>query len=304
MKDLFRAFRSKRFGKICGGYLFIIILFSAVYFLLFRYNTANFYISEEYNERVLGRKLSRSSDIVSDIVDRTNNPFGIDDFNQRIKPINDSISQVYQAIDSLKDLEKKLEINREILHAEFAKSKTEEIEKYRDMQLFSIRDSIGTFEDLIADSLMHGIAEDELVVNGTYVRLAEMKVRYARKKLEVSTTVLDNYGSFGDQKLRDSLNTTVTVLLETSLALGRYERGLYALFNQYEDALQAFHWQRIKKVRFMDFLHFSLLIATSNSFGDILPNSAITRILVSLQLLICIIYLAYILETLFPSKTN
>lgn len=299
MKDYLREFKSNRLAKICCVYLFIIILFATVYFLLFRHNTANFYISEEYNERVLGRYLNRTSDVVSDIVDRTSNPFSIDDFNQKIKPINDSISHVYYAIDSLKKLEGKLEINKDILHVQLGQSRTEEIEKYRNSQLLNLCDSIDTFEKIISDSLNKGISEDKLIINGTYVRLAGMKVRYAKKNLEVSTVVLDNYGFFGDQILKDSLNTTVTAILENSLSLRRHETCLYALFNKYEDALQAFHRQRINKVGFLDFLHFSILIATSNSFGDILPNSPIARVLVSLQLLICIVHLAFILNILF-----
>lgn len=131
-----------------------------MYFLLFLHNTASFYVAEEYNERVVGRYLDRSSEVVSDISDRTSNPFGIDDFNQNIKPLNDSIAHVSNAIDSLKALKSEQEVNRELLQAKLEQSRTEEIDILRHRQLFNIRDSIDTFENLIADSLKNGIPED------------------------------------------------------------------------------------------------------------------------------------------------
>lgn len=67
------------------------------------------------------------------------------------------------------------------------------------------------------------------------------------------------------------------------------------------ELLRRFHNQRIEKVGFMDFLYFSLLIATSNSFGDILPNTSAARLVVSLQLLIGIILIGYILSKIFPN---
>jgi len=48
-------------------------------------------------------------------------------------------------------------------------------------------------------------------------------------------------------------------------------------------------------VGFLDFLHFSTLVATSNSYGDILPNNDWARLVVTLQLLLGIVYLACIL---------
>ena len=46
-----------------------IFLFAFIYFLLFRINTANFYIAEEFNEKVNKRYIERERDVLYDIPD-------------------------------------------------------------------------------------------------------------------------------------------------------------------------------------------------------------------------------------------
>lgn len=302
MKTLFRGAKQKRLLKYCFIFLFSVFAFAGLYYTIFQINTASFYISEEYNERVNGRYLRRSPDVLYTIVDRSENPFCIDDFNQEIKPINDNISNVYKELDSLHASIKYHENILERLSVSLAESRTDHIEKYKNDQLQPCRDSVTAYESRIEDLLRLGISEDQLILNGTFVRLANMKYRLAKKNSEVCNQVLANYGNFGNQKLADSLQNTVTLLLEMSNRIGGCENTKRELFAMYDDMLHAFHSQRIEKMGYCDFLHFSLLIATSNSFGDILPNSPISRLLVSIQLLIGIVLLAFIVNDVYQSK--
>ena len=302
MKTLFRGAKQKRLLKYCLIFLFSVFVFAAAYYLIFQINTASFYISEEYNEQVNSRYLKRSPDVLYIVVDRSKNPFSIDEFNQKIKPINDSISSVFKELESLDASIKDLDNIREKISISFGESRVGHIEKYRNDHLKSYRDSISTYEKCIEDSLRMGISEDQLILNGTFVRLANMKYHLAKKNYEVCNQVLANYGHFGNRMLADSLQHTISLLLETSNRIEECEDTKRDLFEKYDDMLDAFHSQRINKIGYFDFLHFSLLIATSNSFGDILPNSPIARLLVSIQLLIGIVLLASIVNDLYQSK--
>lgn len=302
MKALFKGSKQKRLLKYCFIFLFSVFAFAGAYYVIFQINTASFYISEEYNEQVNGRCLKRSPDALYTIVDRSQNPLGLDDFNQKIKPINDSITTVYKEIASIRSYEEHLTTVREELSVSFGESRTNHIEKYKNDNLKSCRDSIAAYESSIEDSLRLGISEDQLVLNGTFVNLANMKYRLAKKNYELCNQVLANYGNFGNHKLADSLQQTVSLLLEASIQIEACENVKRELFEKYDNMLSAFHSQRLDKIRYLDFLHFSLLIATSNSFGDILPNSPFARILVSIQLLLGIVLLAFIVNDLYQSK--
>lgn len=304
MKMMFKHCKCWKLLVYCCLYFFCVVIFASFYYLLFISNTASFYISEEYNEKVNGRFAVHSPEILYDIVDRSDNPFGIDDFNQRIKPINDSISSIYEELESLRTYTDFLERKREKLSSRFSDSRTEEIDRYRNDQLRLLRDSITAYEQSLEDSLRFGITEEQLVLNGSYVHLANMNYRFAQRNLSVSTAIVDNLVDFGSREIADSLQNTVKAILETSIRIETREGLKKNLFREYYSNLSDFHEQRIDKVNFGDFIHFSLLIATSNSFGDILPNSSIARTLVSLQLIVGIVLLAFILNdlTLYRKK--
>ena len=263
---------------------------------MFRINTANFYISDEFNERVNARYIEREQGTLYDIPDWSVIPFSIDEFNQRIKPVNDTLQQTYHIIDNLVISRDELESKSENLYFVFAKSREMDIEQYRENSLRCLLDSVKRQEEEIAACLARGVTEEQLILNGCYVNLASMKYKYASKSLQVSDYVLKNYGSFGDRLMLDSLNVVNRKILDAGNEIWKLEDKKREYFNLYEDMTRAFHRQRIEKVSFTDFLYFSLLIATSNSFGDIVPNSSIARTLVSIQLLIGIICVGLILN--------
>jgi len=281
---------------ICIIFLVSILLFAVIYFLMFRINTANFYISDEFNERVNARYIEREQGTLYDIPDWSVIPFSIDEFNQRIKPVNDTLQQTYHIIDNLVISRDELESKSENLYFVFAKSREMDIEQYRENSLRCLLDSVKRQEEEIAACLARGVTEEQLILNGCYVNLASMKYKYASKSLQVSDYVLKNYGSFGDRLMLDSLNVVNRKILDAGNEIWKLEDKKREYFNLYEDMTRAFHRQRIEKVSFTDFLYFSLLIATSNSFGDIVPNSSIARTLVSIQLLIGIICVGLILN--------
>ena len=281
---------------ICLLFISSILLFAVIYFLMFRINTANFYIADEFNERVNARYIEREHGTLYDIPDWSVIPFSIDDFNQRIKPVNDTLQQTYCMIDNLVISRDELEAQSKNLYFVFSESREMDIEQYRENSLRCLLDSVKRQEEEIAACLARGVTEESLILNGCYVNLASKKYEYASKSLQVSDYILKNYGAFGDRLMLDSLNVVNRKILDIGNEIWKLEEKKRECFNLYEDMTRAFHWQRIEKVGFTDFVYFSLLIATSNSFGDIVPNSSIARTLVSTQLLIGIICVGLILN--------
>lgn len=256
--------------KVCVIYVGSILFAAVVYYLMFLVNTTSFYISAEFNERGNGRYIDRSPDILYMIHDREEIPFSIDDFNQKIKPTNDEILAIYDELDSLRRCEIEMEERFKYYSSRFAESKALEIELYREDRLTPIRDSVDNFEKNIELFLYSGVSERELIIRGTYVDLARLKSMLAEENVRVSNEILNNYSTFGNRDVLDTLNSTKVAILNINNRIRNLEVKKRNCYNLYENSLKEFHNQRIAKVTFGDFLYFSLLIATSNSFGDIL----------------------------------
>ena len=241
-------------------YFLIITLFAVVYFFLFQKNTTNFYISEEFNENCESWFIERSYDALIEIQDRKETPFSIDDFRQLIKPINDRIRQAYDSIDSLQVYCSQLGDKSHFYHNLLEASREYEIEQFRATHLSALDEAVLTLEQCIQDSLILGVTEEQIIINGTYLRLANMKLICAKEKMKVSSYILDNFGSFGDRNILDSLNASDQAILDVRSEISRLEECRRVDFNLYEDAIRSFHRNRLESVNFMDFVYFSLLI--------------------------------------------
>jgi hypothetical protein len=58
--------------------------------------------------------------------------------------------------------------------------------------------------------------------------------------------------------------------------------------------------ERIDRVGFLDFVYFSIGVATGTTFGDIVPNHVFTRSIVAVQLLTSIIIVGFFVNSLSP----
>ncbi|MBW7989857.1 MAG: two pore domain potassium channel family protein [Planctomycetes bacterium] len=78
------------------------------------------------------------------------------------------------------------------------------------------------------------------------------------------------------------------------------------VLDEAEDSLDDY-WERIPDkntpfITFIDFLYFSLISATTTGYGDIIPNSTDIRILVSIEILLCLFLFGYFLSFLGKKK--
>ena len=118
----------KSFLALGIGYYFLIIFFALVYWLMFYCNTSSFYISEQYNERVNNMSRQHDMDRIYEIADREEIPFTLDRFNQKLKPLSDSLLWLHNQ--HLRALNKQDTILRDSLDKcidRFAESRNREI---------------------------------------------------------------------------------------------------------------------------------------------------------------------------------
>lgn len=93
---------------------------------------------------------------------------------------------------------------------------------------------------------------------------------------------------------REEINKKIAATLQKS---SKQRKKLKKLYLQRKK-------ERLEIIDYFDFLYFSLGIATNTTFGDISANNKLVKILISLQLLVCIILLAKFLNSIFINRSK
>jgi hypothetical protein len=78
---------------------------------------------------------------------------------------------------------------------------------------------------------------------------------------------------------RDQLMNQQLELSEKRLKVQRDQRGL----------LESWEAQRVSRLGFVDFIYFSMGVATSNTFGDMIPNDRAIRFMIVVQLIVSVV---------------
>ena len=62
--------------------------------------------------------------------------------------------------------------------------------------------------------------------------------------------------------------------------------------------LQDWDAGRVDRLTYLDFLYFSMGVATSNTFGDMIPNDRAIRFIIIVQIIFCLIVLGLFINSL------
>ena len=119
------------------------------------------------------------------------------------------------------------------------------------------------------------------------IDLSNAKVATARQALQVANHIVNEYGSFGDPELLKKLRHTQNQLMALLDEELKSHSPFADISNKALDLLRRQHESIRKRIGFVDFLYFSMGVATTTTFGDIMPNARSARLLVFCQLFIC-----------------
>jgi ion channel len=64
------------------------------------------------------------------------------------------------------------------------------------------------------------------------------------------------------------------------------------------DLLESWERERLQRLGFFDFLYFSMGVATSNTFGDLIPNDRMIRTVIVTQLVLSILLVGLLIEAI------
>jgi hypothetical protein len=220
---------------------------------------------------------------------------GLSELSAKTVQVMDSARRIRREKTDLHDFIQHLESRVAAVTATLEEKRAKRIDEYSKRELAPLQGEtqpltteIAQIESLIAsnpdryNSLQVMLAERRL-------QLAQLDYRIAKKRLEVATRTLNEYGQFAPPEEMDQWRRLED---QTQRARGRLETldGRWRNLRQAGSELLA-DWRanRVGRLGIVDFFYFSVSASTTATFGDIIPNHTIVRALVSGQLLLSIV---------------
>ena len=295
----------RRIIKLVWRYIALIILFSWVYFFIYMIDSTSFIVEKQYNQHLVSvLNIWESLDNIESI--KTNLPDDIYDFNMSISPLFDSLKIMKNSIKGLEEELESTKIISDSVSTALNKSRSNNIEQELSLYIKLEKDTLNRVQNNIRMIMEEDSLNGEYLIakSGLSVYEAQLKYRIAIKELKFQTMVLENYGSFGDQKLHDSLSQLLTRQNILTDSIFNMQDNYRKIRSNISHKVIQFHNKRTEQVGYLDFLYFSTMTAFSNNFGDIIPNSKLTRAIVAFQILISIILITYITDKMLRMHNN
>lgn len=282
-------------------YIVVVLLFSVVNWLLFLRNSTSFLISEQLNKHLERYDfLETTIDLAQyhrDVKDEM--PITINEFAEMIKPVFDNLEAINDSLEEKTRKYKRDSLILDSLNSIAMENRKEAIKTIKDNSLAKIHRSIDSLSAYIA-----GKDSTEMIIQGKLVELANLQFEYAKKNAQVQSYINTHYGGLIPESLSLQISYHYGNYVRVILEIVDLEDARRSVISKIRDSNMAFQNNRMESVGFMDFIYYSICVSTTVSFGDIAPNDGKTRFVAVLELLICIILFARILDGIKKRKES
>ena len=282
-------------------YVFIVLLFATINWVVFFNNSTAFLISDQLNKHV-ERYEFLYPDIDLDAFHRNakdSMPITISDFSSLIRP---DLEKLQAANDSLKRNKEATEIcvaRWDSLSNIASEMRADSVKMFRERLLAGCQAKIDSL-----NRFMEGKDSTEMIIEGKYVEMAQLKYEYAKKNAEVQSYITQYIGYFIPDSLSHQIRSCNEDYLQLIMEVQDLENLRRIATTRITQSAMAFHQNRLESVRWKDFLYYSICVSTTVSFGDIAPNSGIARFFAILELLICLFVVTCIVDRIIKRRVG
>lgn len=131
------------------------------------------------------------------------------------------------------------------------------------------------------------------------IEISKIKLRIATLERDALEYVLSHAGDFNDPKIVSELNTTNKIIDDARSQLIINNKKIIKIKNNVQYLLSK---RQKEDLNFWDFALYSIGISTTTTFGDLVANSRLIRMLVCIQLLLSILVLANVTQNFFSKN--
>jgi len=270
--------RSKSVKPYVCWYIGIVVVSAIVNWVVFKFDTTSFLISEQLNKHMVRYDLLSNDLDLSEFHASAKDlmPVSVDGFAVivasklvRLSNINDSISACNQQLgllnSQLDSMRAVAELNRTIV-----------AEAYRTKALKDAEQRLDSLRLLMA-----GMDSTVLIEKGLLIEEARLELEYAIKNKMVTDYISENMRSMIPPVERDLMDEYSSKIVACSVRKSSLEYERNDLARTFREDVNKFHRNRSSSANLLDFLYYSVCVSTTVSFGDIAPNNGLTRFLLS-----------------------
>lgn len=269
------------------------LVFAAVYWVGWQYTTDAFVLNEEFNlfpiEELRGMWGGK-------VADDPGGSYKISELYAKVR----EVKQRHAELDGkIKELQERLDVRRQSskdVYARVEKMSSEGEARYREKELTpfvaekeAINQKIARLEKELESG--DSIRAVELVrqIGALNIALPELEIRRLNKQGEIIDGFLKDPFRFADPEILADYRKLDKEQRQLEDELAKVQQQRWSIVGQVYK-LWTENWkQRIDRLGFIDFVYFSLGVATTTTFGDMIPNSRGIRLAVILQLTVSLV---------------
>ena len=271
--------------KLVFYYVLVVVFFALVNYNLFWHNSTSFLLSDQLNKHIdryiFGYQQIDIAKYHEDAKDAM--PITIGAFNEMAHPILDELDSIYSVLEYKRQYLNDSSVQLDSISDKASEMMSDSIRVFKDKMLAECKYRIDSLEHLLI-----GQDSTEMIIQGKYVELAQLRYELAKKNVDVQSYVIEHYGSFMPDSLSNEILERNSAIISLSSDITDTELSRMALTHKMQDLANSFHQNRLNSVSFWDFLYYSICVSTTVNFGDIAPNSGVARFVAIIELLLCL----------------
>lgn len=301
-------------------YLIVIFIFSFIYYVAFKNNTDCFIVHNQLNKHPVWEITQRTvkaleegtSDAFLDVQNfiteskKSDDPFEVtidlirqyNEINSKIKELRQYRAELIKAKETLgKKIDAKREVNEKKFEEEFKQTELAPLER----KVVAIKKTIEKLKKSAEGAWANG---EPKKASEIYVEVKEkIAERWDVENLISEKTIfmLDSLIGGRASGVKKELKRWNEMRQQEWLyqdEIRKLESAQEKLFIDYKGGQSKLAQRMAGRVGYIDFLYFSIGISATITFGDLIPNTPIIRMIVMFQLLVCLFVVAKLLNGL------
>jgi sulfite reductase alpha subunit-like flavoprotein len=170
-------------------------------------------------------------------------------------------------------------------------------------QRVKLAKDIEIYSDLIKNATEDTRTYLSLAQSKKQVELAQLDYEIATTKVKAMQKGLSELGSFANVDLSNSVTATNIKAIELSKSIIDIKTKKDDLKNNIREEVHKLVTARSSRLKWRDFLYFSVITATTVGYGDIVPNSDTVRYAVMIEILLCIVVFGLLISLVTQTKS-
>ncbi|URL14800.1 potassium channel family protein [Pantoea ananatis] len=290
-------------NKAAITYSLIIVFFATVYYVTWLAYPDSFIKNNALNStpihNAINLAFSYNGENYDDYEVISNEDFSKETLKQK-KEFDRIISQNIKLESILSQQESKLKLINVNLSKAWAKNTQAYVDEASQKNHKELNVKEGELEAIL--SLNNKIQESQLniMLANKKIEISKVKLRIATLERDTLEYVLSHAGDFNDPNIVSELNSTNKIIDDARSKLIINNKKIIKIKNNVQDLLSK---RQKEDLNFWDFAFYSIGISTTTTFGDLVANSRLIRMLVCIQLLLSILVLANVTQS-FLSKNK